>query len=50
MLHSDVPEDVDGMPCSVQVACTKLRDEDCLAVAQVVDQILHPRQDLQSYL
>lgn len=41
-----VPEDVDGMPCSVQVAATKLREEHCLAVAREVDAILHPRRKL----
>ncbi|KAL2834806.1 fatty-acid amide hydrolase [Aspergillus pseudoustus] len=30
-----------GAPCSVQVFTSRLRDEECLAIARVVDQCLH---------
>lgn len=39
----DEPAVVDGAPMSIQVFTNKLRDEECLQVAAVVDQALRKR-------
>ncbi|KAL2812291.1 fatty-acid amide hydrolase [Aspergillus granulosus] len=35
---------LEGAPCSVQVFTSRLRDEECLAIAKVVDRCLHSDQ------
>jgi amidase len=36
----DDPELVDGMPCSIQVFTSRMRDEECLEIAGMVDKCL----------
>ncbi|KAF3803107.1 Acetamidase [Colletotrichum gloeosporioides] len=37
----DDPSAVDGAPCGIQIVTLKLRDEECLAAAAVVDKIVN---------
>jgi hypothetical protein len=36
----DNPEVVEGAPCSIQIFTSRMRDEECLEVAEVVDACL----------
>ncbi|KAF2153878.1 amidase [Myriangium duriaei CBS 260.36] len=37
------PELLDGAPCSIQVFTSRMRDEECLAIAEVIDDCLHAK-------
>lgn len=37
----DIPEELDGLPCAVQIVAPRFYDEKCLAIAKVVDSILN---------
>ncbi|KAI0454120.1 amidase [Xylaria acuta] len=39
------PEVVEGAPCSIQIFTSRMRDEECLAVAGIVDECLKARND-----
>ena len=40
-LYEDDPEASDGAPCSIQVFTSRMRDEECLEIATMVDRCLH---------
>jgi Asp-tRNA(Asn)/Glu-tRNA(Gln) amidotransferase A subunit family amidase len=44
LTDSDDPEATHGAPCSVQVFTPRFQDERCLAVARVIDRVLHSKQ------
>lgn len=37
----DNPESLEGAPCSIQVFTQKMRDEECMEIAKIVDRCLH---------
>jgi amidase len=37
----DNPENLEGAPCSIQVFTQKMRDEECMEIAKIVDKCLH---------
>lgn len=40
---ADEPAATDGAPCSIQVFTSRMRDEECLEIARVVDACLHTK-------
>lgn len=41
----DNPEVVEGAPCSIQIFTSRMRDEECLAAAEIIDTCLKDAQD-----
>jgi amidase len=39
----DNPEELDGLPCAVQIVAPRFHDEKCLAIAKVVGSILNQK-------
>lgn len=46
--RKDVPDEVDGAPCHVQVFTTNLRDEECLQYARIIDACLNVSSNVVS--
>lgn len=40
-LLADTPEDVHQMPTAIQVFTSRMRDEACLQVGQIIDEVLN---------
>ena len=43
IMNEDNPEITPEAPCSIQVFTSKMRDEECLQLATIVDRCLNPR-------
>jgi amidase len=39
----DDPDAMDGAPCSIQIFTSRMRDEECLRAAAMIDRCLNPK-------
>lgn len=37
---SDIPDEVDGAPCAIQVVTPRFQDEACLRAADIIDRAI----------
>jgi Asp-tRNA(Asn)/Glu-tRNA(Gln) amidotransferase A subunit family amidase len=40
LTHLDIPDVIEGVPCAIQIMGRNLKDEDLLAHAKVVEDVL----------
>lgn len=38
--RADIPEEVDGAPCAIQIITPRFQDEKCLQIADVIDRTI----------